>query len=335
VGRLVHEELPVRFARRIKQIERVKAWQSVPELVSLHAMHTQSFSEVRMADPSDLEGYPQAIFKIRHRHKDIGPLFAEALRRVSSEALRLRQIQPGELADDESQLDHEGVERWAETFLQSRVWTEMLMSHYVICAEDTKLDAAGEGDFGQTKIGIIDWECDPWEICQLVVTQLDEGPYPVEFTLENLSGTIRLCYAPRYLFFILEELLSNSARATAETASAFPIKIAMCADARQVTIRISDRGGGMPSEALGKLWLGEFTTSMATPDSLGTNFDPELEQLWRSTEIQGWQSPISGRGMGLRLCRLYAGYLGGSLQVINMPGLGLDVYLHLTRMDHI
>lgn len=287
-----------------------------------------------MADPSDLESYPQAIFKIRHRHKTIGPLFAEALRRVSSEALRLRQLQPGELAEDESQLDHESVELWAETFLQSRVWTEMLMSHYVICAEGTKL-AAGAGGFGQTKVGIIDWECDPWEICQLVVTQLEEGPRPVAFVLENLSGAIRLCYAPRYLFFILEELLSNSARAVAEAGSAYPIRIAICADNRQVTIRISDRGGGMPSEAIDKLWLGAFTTSMSTPDSLDTHFDPELEQRWRSKEIQGWQSPISGRGMGLRLCRLYARYLGGSLQVINMPGLGLDVYLHLTRMDHI
>merc|ERR1712087_357494 len=87
-------------------------------------------------------------------------------------------------------------------------------------------------------------------------------------------------------------------------------------------------------------WSCTFTTS---PIEAGTNTSPATEredrrkggppQGMRPWGVSSGQSPISGRGIGLPLSRIYAKNLGGSLEVINMPGLGLDAYLFLNRID--
>jgi len=52
--------------------------------------------------------------------------------------------------------------------------------------------------------------------------------------------------------------------------------------------------------------------------------------------LKPWASehnPLSGRGIGLPMCRLYAQYLGGTLEVINMPGEGVDTYLIFHKIE--
>jgi len=342
VARLAHEELPVRFARRIKHIERVEGWDSIPELVELHQMHVKSFRELRLADPANLHDYPDVIFRIRQRHKVIARLFAEAVKRIDEVLIREPRI--GELAeqeDGESQLDRQAVEYWAETFLRSRVSTEMLMSHYVACIGASQ---NGSGGPGNTKVGIIDTECDPWDICQQAIAKIHDGPWPCVIQSENPSGRVSFCHAPRYLFYIMVELLKNSARATAEAArdregyAARPIRVALCADDHQVLIRISDRGGGMPASRAEQMWSYTYTTSLPAADDAPparSAVEPELQVTagGRPWGVFAGESPISGRGIGLPLSRLYAMYLGGSLQIINMPGLGVDSYLILNRID--
>ena len=41
--------------------------------------------------------------------------------------------------------------------------------------------------------------------------------------------------------------------------------------------------------------------------------------------------PLAGLGFGLPLARCYAEYLGGSLRMLSMPGLGVDMVLQLHR----
>ena len=40
-----------------------------------------------------------------------------------------------------------------------------------------------------------------------------------------------------------------------------------------------------------------------------------------------------GYGIGLPLSRLHARYLGGSLDLVSLPGSGVDAYLSLPRVD--
>merc|ERR1719373_108633 len=52
-----------------------------------------------------------------------------------------------------------------------------------------------------------------------------------------------------------------------------------------------------------------------------------------------WADPLAGLGikqrlgMGLPLTRLYTQYLGGSLDIMSIPGVGVDTFLQLRRID--
>ena len=56
-----------------------------------------------------------------------------------------------------------------------------------------------------------------------------------------------------------------------------------------------------------------------------------LQQLTED-DIQNAPAVLAGYGYGLPLCRLYARYFGGELQVISMEGYGTDAYLHLSKL---
>eukprot|EP00435_Cladocopium_sp_Y103_P074924 s111_g52.t1 len=308
LAQLVHQELPVRFARRLKHIERVDKWEQIPELVDLHAMHIHSFRELRLSDPSKPAEYAEAILQIRQRHKRLPRLFAEAVKRIAS------------INEAPSETEEK--------------------SHFEACVKTAGFDE-------ETKVGIIDMKCDPWQICESAV----DGPYPCHIETESPPEKIEFCHVPRYLYYIMEEILSNSARAAAEKAhkatqlvlnsdgaEPSPIRVSLCADDSQVVIRISDRAGGMHSKCANEVWSYLFTTS---PVHAASAQRVEPHRPW-GVDGHG-ESPMAGRGIGLPLCRLYAMYLGASLHLMildqaemekerqNMPGLGVDAYLFLNR----
>lgn len=95
--------------------------------------------------------------------------------------------------------------------------------------------------------------------------------------------------------------------------------------APSITIRIRDRGGGIPPEILPNIWSYSFTT-----------FDPEnaprsnpMDDGLNAITSGGNPSSIAGLGYGLPLGRAYAEYFGGRIAVQSMYGWGTDVYLSL------
>ncbi|CAJ1364003.1 unnamed protein product [Effrenium voratum] len=117
------------------------------------------------------------------------------------------------------------------------------------------------------------------------------------------------------------ELLKNSARATIETSSspaeveARPIVVTVSANSGQVAIRIQDFAGGIPFEVAERVWSYTYSTADTKSD------------VW---EHQG--TPLAGYGVGLPLSRLYAQYLGGTLNLMSMPGEGTTAFLHMKRL---
>ncbi|EXJ88987.1 hypothetical protein A1O3_02051 [Capronia epimyces CBS 606.96] len=96
-----------------------------------------------------------------------------------------------------------------------------------------------------------------------------------------------------------------------------------------ITLRIRDRGGGIPPEALANIWSYSFTTfnneqAAAAGGDNGT--DAGLNTIASSGSDQ---SSIAGLGYGLPLSRAYAEYFGGGIALQSMYGWGTDVYLTL------
>lgn len=262
-----------------------------------------------MADPAKSSELLELIFDLRVRHQKVLPLLSEALNKMYKAS---------------GEAEHQALDDWAEKFFESRISTEMLTAH---CA--AILDRAEHEDESLLQIGIVHMKCDPGEICAQAVSLARElsidassgGEPTVVIELKKPVDKIEFSYIPMYLFYVVQELLRNSVRATLESAkhrqdsAQRPIKMTVSADPSQVAICISDRGGGIHYADRDSAYSYAFSTS---PKSEAPTSDA---------------SPLSGRGFGLPLSRLYARYLGGKLEFMNVPGVGMDAYLFLKRID--
>lgn len=144
---------------------------------------------------------------------------------------------------------------------------------------------------------------------------------------------------------MLFELLKNSLRAVVERYGVEnednypPIKVIVVEGQEDITIKISDEGGGIPRSEMPLVWTYLYTTAQSE------DLDPDFQ-------ASDFKAPMAGFGYGLPLARLvcfpsgvkarwrallmfvstslqYARYFGGDLRLISMESYGTDVYLHL------
>ena len=135
-------------------------------------------------------------------------------------------------------------------------------------------------------------------------------------------------YVPHHLHYTLSELLKNSCRATVlrqldQEAKGIkeklhPIRVVLVKGDEDITIKIADRGGGIPRSRMTTIW--RFAHSTAD--------EKETESDFGTDSASGARI----RGFGLPLARIYARYFGGELTLKSMEGYGLDAYLHLPRL---
>ena len=93
--------------------------------------------------------------------------------------------------------------------------------------------------------------------------------------------------------------------------------------------RISDKGGGISDEVLKEVFHYSFTTfkkKSAHQNSVLQDYTHNVN----SSETIG---SMAGYGFGLPTSRVYAEFLGGSVQLQTLHGYGTDVYVKLKRFD--
>lgn len=314
---LSHKELPIRFAQRILQIEGLEGWRSSPELVEVHSLYFRTFRDLRLLelDVRRLGVFTEVIHRLKGRMRTVIPNLAVAMR-------TLQETQGYSEAK---------IGQWLDSFLLSRIGTEMLTSQYMACAEAATNPKRG-------RHGIVDDRCDPAAICNQAgrhAKKLCRQHFALDQDVEirvvssesgALGRRIHFPYVPQYLFYIMVELLKNSARATVEVCKGDPQKmkerpiiITVSADPSEVAIRVHDRAGGIPFSVADRVWSYMFSTASQSGDA-------------KDFSQQG--TPLAGYGVGLPLSRLYARYLGGSLHLQTLPGVGTSAYLYLKRLEH-
>lgn len=102
---------------------------------------------------------------------------------------------------------------------------------------------------------------------------------------------------------------------------------------QSITIRIRDRGGGIPPEVIPHIWSYSFTTF--SDMDFQTSENGNLDALNTIAASGGNLSSIAGLGYGLPLSRAYAEYFGGSIAVQSLWGWGTDVYLTLQGVGRV
>jgi pyruvate dehydrogenase kinase 2/3/4 len=113
-----------------------------------------------------------------------------------------------------------------------------------------------------------------------------------------------------------------------------PIRLILAQGDEDVTIKISDEGGGIPRSGMPLVWTYSYTTCN-DPNGNGTSgtngvsgsslFDPSPSRGKDTAKIAGY-------GFGLPLSRITARYFGGDLVLMPLEGYGMDAYLHLRRL---
>jgi len=106
---------------------------------------------------------------------------------------------------------------------------------------------------------------------------------------------------------------TNSATARLPT-----VRVVIVRGKNEVTIKVSDEGGGIPRSIMSRIFKFTHSTSRSEQE--------------KDTDFGTVEAGIHMRGFGLPLARIYARYFGGELTLKSMEGYGLDAYLYLPRL---
>jgi len=297
-SKVILQELPIRYAARIKDLNRLP--KDVPEFVEVRDILVTSFKNLRTQDTVTRAG----VSELKMRHQQVVPKLIKGMRQLKAE----------------NRCVEEKMNFFLNRFFLSRIGTEMLTSQYLALESPQK--------------GILQ-ETNPVMVCELALNAISN--LTKESKGIDVPSTIRyfgpenatLSYCPSYLFYILSELLKNSYRAHCEfdgkgvspdnfDPKTEPVEVVVCADEGRFAITVSDRGGGIPFEIQARIWSYLFSTCKETPSLEPTQ-----------------ATPLGGFGVGLPLARLYAEYLGGSLRIISLPNYGTHAYLFLNRSTEV
>ncbi|KAI9799236.1 MAG: hypothetical protein M1833_004114 [Piccolia ochrophora] len=246
------------------------------------------------------------------------------------------------------------IQSFLDRFYMSRIGIRMLIGQHVALTSQ-------KGHPDPNYVGII---CTSTNVHDLAQEAIENARFVCEdhYGLFDAPKVQLVCdpklnfmYVPGHLSHMLFETLKNSLRAVVETHGAdkddFPVTKVVVAEGKEdITVKVSDEGGGIPRSAIPLVWTYMYTTVETTP-----NLDPDFNK-------SDFKAPMAGFGYGLPISRLYARYFGGDLKLISMEkyvlprsfitlelftalvvqdiewltlphSYGTDAYLHLNRLS--
>ncbi|KAG8530987.1 uncharacterized protein KY384_004344 [Bacidia gigantensis] len=265
--------------------------------------------------PPELNDYnkrfAKSLEKIKRRHDSVVTTVAQGILEYKRKRQRM-------------QID-KNIQSFLDRFYMSRIGIRMLLGQHIALTDQRQ---SKEPDY----VGII---CTKTNVAELAQEAIDNARFVCEdhYGLFDAPKVRLICrpdlnfmYVPGHLSHMLFETLKNSLRAVVEThgqdKQEFPeTKVVIAEGKEDITMKISDEGGGIPRSTIPLVWTYMYTTVETTP-----NLDPDFNK-------SDFKAPMAGFGYGLPISRLYARYFGGDLKLISMEGYGTDVYLHLNRLS--
>ncbi|CAD5163839.1 unnamed protein product [Musa acuminata subsp. malaccensis] len=317
-AQFLHKELSARIARRAIELESLPLGLSgKPAVLKVLIIHLDgdwyldSFRDLRsfpkIKDPHDELSFTQLIKMIKLRHNNVVPAMALGVQQLKRDMNR--KLVPKEL---------EEIHQFLDRFYMSRIGIRMLIGQHV---------ALHDPDPEPGCVGQINTKLSPMQVARTAsddarsICFREYGSAPEVDIYGDPNFTFP--YVPSHLHLMLFELVKNSLRAVQERfmdsdKDAPPVRIIVADGIEDVTIKISDEGGGIPRSGLAKIFTYVYSTAKNPLDE---------DYCGVSNGVT-----MAGYGYGLPISRLYARYFGGDLQIISMEGYGTDAYLHLSRL---
>ena len=322
-AQFLHNELQVRIAQRVLELERLPLGMAQTKHVRdvigwfTEYFHLISNHPYPNDEPGE-EAFTKMLKVVLQDHNSVVETMARGALEVKSKP-------------DFDSSSRATIDSVLSRFYMARIGLRFLIEHHI-------QSTAPQDGFA----GIIQSRCSPIECVEKAAAEatmicnhhLGEAP-DVEVIQIQRDGTrkrkgdggpdITFTYVPGHLVYMLSEVLKNASRATVEThggKSLPPIRVIIVDGSTDVTIRISDEGGGIKRKQLDLIWSYLHTTAKSP--------------LTTETAPGGGSNvpALAGYGVGLPLSRLYARYFGGDLAIKSLEGFGTDVYLHVSRLGH-
>ncbi|KAF2141309.1 uncharacterized protein K452DRAFT_251134 [Aplosporella prunicola CBS 121167] len=255
--------------------------------------------------------FARTLEKIKRRHDSVVTTVAQGILEYKRKRQRM-------------QIDH-NIQAFLDRFYMSRIGIRMLIGQHIALTDQRQRSDPNYVGIICTKTNVRDLAMEAIENARFVCEDhygLFEAP-KIQLICDS---DINFMYVPGHLSHMLFETLKNSLRAVVEKHGQdkedFPVTKVIVAEGKEdITIKISDEGGGIPRSSIPLVWTYMYTTVDQTP-----NLDPDFNK-------SDFKAPMAGFGYGLPISRLYARYFGGDLKLISMEGYGTDVYLHLNRLS--
>lgn len=320
----LRQELPVRLANIMKEIDLLPDnLLRTPSVRLVQSWYMQSFQDILEFKDKDIDDekvthdFTEAVIKIRNRHNDVVPTMAQGV------------VEYKETYGTDP-ITSQNMQYFLDRFYMSRISIRMLLNqHTLLFGGNVRVNPAHP-----KQIGSIDPSCHVTDVVKDAyenARNLCDRYYmnSPELVLEEFSGNlctvkgpekpITVVYVPSHLYHMVFELFKNAMRATMELHEDAmhypPVHVRIALGDEDLTVKVSDRGGGVPLRKIDRLFT--YTYSTAPRPQMDTS---------RAT-------PLAGYGYGLPISRLYARYFQGDLKLYSMEGYGTDAVIYIRALS--
>jgi len=310
----LRQEVPVRLANIMREIQLLpESLLKQPSCRTVTDWYMQSFNEILVFDkmdpttPAVLDDFCDTLRNIRNRHSSVVQTMAEGVIEMKDQLGKV---------DSATETN---IQYFLDRFYMSRISIRMLLNqHTLLFGKQAQRDPL--------QVGCIDPFCQVVNVIEDAAANarfLCDRYYLAspEIIIKQVNGSvspIQLVYIPSHLYHILFELLKNAMRAVVELhpdqGDFPPIELLVAHGSEDLTIKISDQGGGVPRSVSDMLFQYMYSTAP-------------------KPSIAGDAPPLAGYGYGLPLSRLYARYFQGDLIVNSYEGYGTDAIIYLKALS--
>lgn len=303
----VREELPVRLAHGIVVMQRLPYFVlTTNSLLKVYQIYCDAFTSCAQ--------YPviKTVDEEYGFHDMISRLVSEAGEAVELVAMGLHEAwhvsQKLVLGKEDNQQKkkhealHNELQNWVDQQMTSRIGRRILAEQHIA------LHNALEN--GSRRGGIVD------PVCNVVkcITAAAAAAKGISIARYGVAPTVRvsgkdnatLPFVRNHLEYIMFELLKNAMRATVENAKGQTledVRVFVAEGPSQLTIRISDAGGGLLSTQVNRVFEYGYTTARQGDLKYDGQQEFALGQVLEKQQFGVKESPMAGLGFGLPMSR--------------------------------
>jgi len=318
-GQFLHRELAIRLAQRAVELSRLPhGLSNKPSVKNVSGWYAEASCAIaaskRPVDDASEDEFTKLLKRILRDHTAV-------VRGLALGCIELKQ----EVGPERWMQLQADIDRVLTSFYTSRIGVRFLMEHHITSKQHVE---------GYS--GILAKACRPDDIARNAAMDAMDLCYSFTGASPKVNVVCKnphpmITYVPSHIHYMLTELLKNSVRAVVDThkqtSQKLPeVTVVVAKGEEDITIRVSDEGGGIPRSQMTTMFCFLHTTAEHPETQSSERMFGNPGQMRATSQ----NTPVlAGWGVGLPLSRTYARYFGGDLDIKSMEGYGTDAYLHL------